>query len=156
MVRLPQLVPLSLVVTTIGAPDPMPEAVQLIVVVVPVQLALLNDPVPGSAGENVVTAFQVVPPFVLCARIGAEPSSPAAIHMALVVVPVQLAPLNAPLDAMPVTGVTVKELPPFVLTASSGLEVRLSTPAATQMAVEPLPVQLTAFHIPEAACPLTV
>ena len=132
-----------------------PNAVQTVVVVVPVQL--IFDSTTGFAGGLVIVAVdQVVPPSVLTAMKGASGlgvSLPAAAQIAVDPVPLQLTEFKTAAEGAPAMVGIVHVPPPSVVTASRGALEDRSWPTTTHLAVPVPSIQLTPRNMPVAGAP---
>jgi hypothetical protein len=119
----------------------------------PEQFAAIKYPLTGSPVTDLIA--QVFPPSALTATKGTPvPSCPAAMHMALDSLPMQLVPKKIPPLVRPGTGLIAQVFPPSVLTATMAGPV-VSCPTAVQMALDPLPVQLVALKFALTGMPVT-
>lgn len=124
-----------------------PAAVQTAAAPLPEQLTDVKEPFAGKLVTDLDA--QVVAPFILTASVGTlEESAPTTVQMVVDPVPVQLTLLKLPPAAIPETGFSANVLAPSVLTAKRVPALVRSCPAATQIAVNPLPTQLTELYKP--------
>ena len=131
-----------------------PAAAQTAVEPVPVQDTALNIKLVCPAIDCEV---QVLPPFVVTSNKGtfAISSCPATAQMAEEPSPVQLAADRSPRSVRPDAVTWVRSVSPIRALRKDRSGGVGTLPTATQMAVEPLPVQLAAFNVPAVAPPET-